>query len=172
MRKFQICERRSLLCGRRSAARRKPEVTFPAFVPTGSGTEIVPVTLCGVTLFYAHVMCRDTDARATEYVRCMREVVQLEREDVLARLRGAADLQDELRIAVSAATQKELQRLRDELFKARRNEVQKERETAFLQRQLVEAARRIAQATVDSEQQLVDKLSQNHPLGDTDDYDV
>jgi hypothetical protein len=96
---------------------------------------------------------RDSSVRANEYVRNMKEAVQLQREDMLARLVSTAALSEELRVAVSAETQKELQRLRDELFKARRNETQKEREIAFLQRQLVEAARRIAQESVEREQQ-------------------
>lgn len=41
-------------------------------------------------------------------------------------------------------TQKELQRLREEVFKCRRSETQKERENVFLQKQLLMAAEIIA----------------------------
>ena len=42
--------------------------------------------------------------------------------------------------------QKELQRLREELFKCRRSETQKERENLFLQKQLMEITARISDA--------------------------
>jgi hypothetical protein len=83
----------------------------------------------------------------------MKEAVDLEREDMLGRLANTAALSEELRVAVSLEAQREMQRLRDELFKARRNETQKEREIAFLQRQLVEAARRIALESVERGEQ-------------------
>jgi len=44
---------------------------------------------------------------------------------------------------VSQEMQKELTRLREDLFKARRGETQKDRELTFIQRQLVEAAERL-----------------------------
>ena len=42
--------------------------------------------------------------------------------------------------------QKELQRLREELFKCRRSETQKERENVFLQKQLMEITARITES--------------------------
>ena len=50
------------------------------------------------------------------------------------------DLQDEVKSSGITKTQKELQRLREELFKSRRSETQKERENVFLQKQLLMAA--------------------------------
>ena len=41
--------------------------------------------------------------------------------------------------------QKELQRLREELFKCRRSETQKERENVFLQKQLMEITARVSE---------------------------
>ena len=127
--------------------------------------------ICSPLVWLVNCEGRETDLRANDFMRSVREAVLLEREDMLARLRSTADLTNELKIAVAVETQRELQRLRDELFKARRNETQKERESSFLQRQLVEAARRIAQLTVESEQLLVDKLSHQPPMMGSD-YDV
>lgn len=88
--------------------------------------------------------------QANEYVKTMGESIALEREDMLARLAESAALTNDLKLSVSVETQHELQRLREELFKSRRNETQKERELAFMQRQLVEAAKRLAKDTVSS----------------------
>ena len=95
---------------------------------------------------------RLSESRANEYVKTMKESISLEREDILSKLHHISHISGELRIAVSAEVQHEVQRLRDELFKARRNETQKDREVAYLQRQLVEAAKKIALVNVEKDQ--------------------
>jgi hypothetical protein len=133
--------------------------------------------MCGTSIcdhdYCDFLTIRDSSVRANDYVRGMKESVLLEREDMLARLATTAALSEELRVAVSTEAQREMQRLRDELFKARRNETQKEREIAFLQRQLVEAARRIAQESVEREQERhVPQHGPNHQQRYMGDYEV
>lgn len=53
-------------------------------------------------------------------------------------------MEDEVKSSTLITTQKELQRLREEVFKCRRSETQKERENVFLQKQLLMAAEIIA----------------------------
>jgi hypothetical protein len=50
------------------------------------------------------------------------------------------ELEEEVKSSTIIKNQKELQRLREELFKCRRSETQKERENVFLQKQLLMAA--------------------------------
>ena len=88
------------------------------------------VTLCGQ-------YSKDSESAAVDYVRSFSERVLLEREDVIARLSALKDLDRELRSLGTIEAQKELQRLREELFKCRRSETQKERENVFLQKQLI-----------------------------------
>ena len=64
------------------------------------------------------------------------------------------ELEDEVKSSSMITTQKELQRLREEVFKCRRSETQKERENVFLQKQLLMAAEIIA-----SSQQKTDILN-------------
>jgi hypothetical protein len=54
------------------------------------------------------------------------------------------ELEEEVKTSTIIKNQKELQRLREELFKCRRSETQKERENVFLQKQLLMAADVIA----------------------------
>jgi hypothetical protein len=53
------------------------------------------------------------------------------------------DLERDVRASMHHETQREIQKLREELFKSRRAESQRDREVRFLQRQLTEAADRI-----------------------------
>lgn len=93
------------------------------------------VTLCGQ-------YSKDSEAAAFDYVRSFSERVLLEREDVIARLSALKDLDRDLRSLGTIEAQKELQRLREELFKCRRSETQKERENVFLQKQLMQLQNR------------------------------
>jgi hypothetical protein len=61
------------------------------------------------------------------------------------------ELEDEVKSSSMITTQKELQRLREEVFKCRRSETQKERENVFLQKQLLMAAEIIASSQQKSE---------------------
>ena len=61
------------------------------------------------------------------------------------------ELEDEVKSSSIITTQKELQRLREEVFKCRRSETQKERENVFLQKQLLMAAEIIASSPHKSE---------------------
>jgi hypothetical protein len=71
-----------------------------------------------------------------EYVRSLTERLFLEREDALSRIAAVRDLERDVRTNIHTDTQKELQRLREELFKCRRAETQKDREALYLQKQV------------------------------------
>ena len=88
---------------------------------------------------------RSSERGALEYVRTVSERVLLEREELLSRISKMSELEREVRLNISLEAQKELQRLRDELFKSRRGEAQREHEVSFLQGQLGQAADRIAE---------------------------
>lgn len=62
-----------------------------------------------------------------------------------------SELERDVRLNISLEAQKELQRLRDELFKSRRAEAQRDHEVTFLQAQLGNAADAIAQLERDKE---------------------
>lgn len=94
----------------------------------------------------------EAERRANEFVNRMKETVLLEREEILSQMITVQELQQQVGASISAETQKELQRLRDELIKARRIETRKDREVSFLQRQLAEAAKRIAELSFREEQ--------------------
>ncbi len=84
------------------------------------------------------------------YIQSIKKEMLQERATFLAHIADTAKLQSKLQIIHSEDTQKELQNLRDELFKARRNETQKDREISYLQRQLQEASKRIAALTFEA----------------------
>ena len=85
----------------------------------------------------------------------MSERVLLEREELLSRISKMSELERDVRLNVSLEAQKELQRLRDELFKSRRAEAQRDHEVSFLQSQLGNAADRIAELEREKEIYLV-----------------
>jgi hypothetical protein len=60
----------------------------------------------------------------------------LEREETITRLASVRELERDVRTGIALETSKEVQRLREELFKCRRSETQKEREALFLQKQV------------------------------------
>lgn len=94
---------------------------------------------------------RDMEQQCREQIMVMEEQCLLEREDALGQLASVAEVQQTWQAALSQEAQTEIVRLRVELAKARRQESQREREVAFLQRQLTEAAKQLAQYVVDSE---------------------
>lgn len=91
---------------------------------------------------------RNAKSGALEHFKEFSERILIEREEVLSSLSVVSDLERDVRNAVSHETQKELQRLRQELFKARRLEAQKQKDIEFLQSQLIEAADCIAELTL------------------------
>jgi hypothetical protein len=92
---------------------------------------------------------RDYGIKTTEYINEVKAELQREREVLLAHVAETAQMGMEVQVAASEETQRELNYVRDELFKARRTETQKDREIAYLQRQLMEASKRIAALAVD-----------------------
>lgn len=94
---------------------------------------------------------KDMEQQCREQMKIMEEQCLLEREDALGQLASVAEIQQTWQAALSQEAQTEIVRLRVELAKARRQESQREREVAFLQRQLTEAAKQLAQYVVDSE---------------------
>ncbi len=86
-----------------------------------------------------------------EQVNLMRERFCLEQEDALAHIASVAEVQQSWQATLSQEAQTEIIRLRVELANARRQESQREREVAYLQRQLTEAAKQLAQYVVESE---------------------
>jgi hypothetical protein len=87
---------------------------------------------------------RLSEERAMALIAQMKEVLSFEREQILSECNELAIMTNEVQLAASFETQREIQRLRDEVFKARRNETLKDRELSFLQRQLIEAADKIS----------------------------
>ena len=71
-----------------------------------------------------------------EYARTLSERIMLEREETITRLASVRELERDVRTGIALETSKEVQRLREELFKCRRSETQKEREALFLQKQV------------------------------------
>jgi hypothetical protein len=71
----------------------------------------------------------------------------LQREDALSHLLTVSVSQKEWQAQVTTESQHEIMRLQEELSKARRIESQRDREIAFLQRQLLEAANRLRSNT-------------------------
>lgn len=94
---------------------------------------------------------RDMERQCRDQIMIMEEQCLLEREDALGHLASVAEIQQTWQAALSQEAQTEIVRLRVELAKARRQESQREREVAFLQRQLTEAAKQLAQYVVDAE---------------------
>jgi hypothetical protein len=94
---------------------------------------------------------RQTEERCSEYLLEMRECFLIEREEAMSRLSAIAELQESWQAAISQEAQLEIVRLRVELGKSRRLESQREREVIYLQRQLTEAAKQLAQYVIESE---------------------
>lgn len=69
----------------------------------------------------------------------------------MSHLAGVAEMQQQWQAAVAQEAQAEIIRLRTELAKSRRQESQREREVSYLQRQLTEAAKQLAQYVIESE---------------------
>lgn len=81
----------------------------------------------------------------------MQENMQFEQEEAMSKLSSVAEIQQQWQAAISNEAQTEIIRLRVELAKSRRQESQREREVSYLQRQLMEASKQLAQFVVDSE---------------------
>ena len=75
----------------------------------------------------------------------------LEREDILMNVSMVSDLERDVRNAISKDTLAELHRLREEMFQLRQRELHKDEEITFLQKQLIEAAERLANNQLDHE---------------------
>jgi chromosome segregation ATPase len=89
------------------------------------------------------ISMQSVEKRAAEAVGMMVERMQLEREEVLARMNEVYQIERELRTQSAAELQKELSKVREELYKSKHREATKEMEVAFLQAQLLDAADRI-----------------------------
>ena len=87
---------------------------------------------------------RNAKTNALESFKEFSERILLEREELLSSLSMVTDLERDVRNAISKDTLKELHRLREEIFKIRSRDYQKDREIEFLQHQLIEAASRLA----------------------------
>lgn len=94
---------------------------------------------------------RAMEACYLQHARDLQERFQLEREDALSHLVSVAETQQAWQAALTQEVQTEIVRLRIELAKSRRQESQREREVAYLQRQLTEAAKQLAQYVMESE---------------------
>ncbi len=94
--------------------------------------------------FLNNVSCRQVSLSSDERVQQVRDRLLFEREDVFSNLSHVSILQQHWQVEVSKEQQREISRLRDEVTKSRRQEAQREKEVAFLQRQLQEAANRLA----------------------------
>jgi hypothetical protein len=68
----------------------------------------------------------------------------MEREEVLSNIAHVSILQQHWQVEINNEQLREITRLREELTKSRRQEAQREKEVTFLQRQLQEAANRLA----------------------------
>lgn len=86
-----------------------------------------------------------------EYIREMQENMQFEQQEAMSKLSSVAEIQQQWQASISNEAQTEIIRLRVELAKSRRQESQREREVSYLQRQLLEASKQLAQFVVDSE---------------------
>lgn len=93
--------------------------------------------VCGERIMHATLS-------SDERVQTLAQALLLEREEVLSNLSEVSLLQQHWQIDISNEQIREIARLRDELTKSRRQEAQREREVTFLQRQLQEAANRLA----------------------------
>jgi len=87
---------------------------------------------------------RAAEAQALRLVAELSERLVMEREEYLSKLAVLALFEAEARDSEAEAIQTELLKLREELFKSRRAEAQKDRELVFMQRQLCDAAGTIA----------------------------
>lgn len=93
-------------------------------------------------IYSQHIKNSETDAM--DYIRSLSERLLLEREEAIAKMSAAFEHDREVRQTFHHEINRELTRLREELFKSRRAEAQREREMAFLQSQLIDAVERIA----------------------------
>jgi predicted phage tail protein len=103
-------------------------------------------------LIYYYYCHRKAEQQALDYIERMKVEVLQEREEVLQALAEKVRQENELYQLGSAEQHEEVKRLREELTKARRNETQKSREVAYLERQLTEAAKKIAFFAIDSQE--------------------
>lgn len=88
--------------------------------------------------------------KATAHLRDVKAEMERERDALLGYVAETAQIATQVQLAASEETQKELNVIRSELIRARRHETQKDREIAYLQRQLTEASKRIAAMGVNS----------------------
>lgn len=87
---------------------------------------------------------RNAKNSALENFKEFSERMLLEREELLSNLSMISDLERDVRNGISKDTLKELHRLREEIFNIRSRESQKDQQIEFLQRQLIDAAERLA----------------------------
>eukprot|EP01036_Dinobryon_divergens_P029237 gene29237-38305_t len=96
---------------------------------------------------------RANEDKCARIVRCMQERFSLEREEFFSHLRELNEVRSALLGQVQQETSADLQRLRDEAFRARRAEVQKDRQISYLQSQLKEAASRLVGSSTEQPQE-------------------
>ena len=94
-----------------------------------------------------HIRSAKTEAHAA--YQEFSERLLLEREEALSNLAKVADLERDVRNAVSKEAMAELNLLREQHFKMEEREVRKDQEIAFLQQQLIEAAERLSNFELD-----------------------
>eukprot|EP00607_Mallomonas_marina_P005447 CAMPEP_0182440682 /NCGR_PEP_ID=MMETSP1167-20130531/87219_1 /TAXON_ID=2988 /ORGANISM="Mallomonas Sp, Strain CCMP3275" /LENGTH=347 /DNA_ID=CAMNT_0024634705 /DNA_START=1005 /DNA_END=2051 /DNA_ORIENTATION=- len=102
---------------------------------------------------------RAAEAHALRIVSELSERMVMEREEYLSKLAILRVYEMEARSTEENTVQSELMKLREELFKSRRAEAQKDRELVFMQRQLCDAAGTIARMMEDTSTAITEKSS-------------
>lgn len=87
---------------------------------------------------------RRAEAWAMQVASELSERIYMEREECLGWMTEVVRFESEAKAAADESVGTELRRIREELFKSRRSEAQKDRELVFMQRQLCDAAGKIA----------------------------
>ena len=80
--------------------------------------------------YYCYVF-RMNEEKCTQTVSRMREVVCMEREELRCQLNVISTMKESVQMGVVEGLQQEVVRLRDEAFKARRGELQRERQVCI-----------------------------------------